>query len=223
METLKYVQYLCNKLPEAYDHIWPPTIENMVNYHHTREYSCQLPSGWWFLYYYNHYNYHITILPYYHITITGGNMGLSENRIYSQWNSHLIGIMIRNDQQNHWVNGVTIPYECQFPAMFLWPTFSTTAPRVRRSLRCRSLPSSSGHWSACGGSFQKKLGFWWFLMISDDFWWFLMIFDDFGWFWLEVLAEQHELGFWRVWGYCKLGFWFFRLTQQTNKGSGWFL
>ena len=27
------------------------------------------------------------------------NMGLSENRVYSQWNSHLIGIMIIN----HWV------------------------------------------------------------------------------------------------------------------------
>jgi hypothetical protein len=26
-------------------------------------------------------------------------MGLSENRVYSQWNSHLIGIMIIN----HWV------------------------------------------------------------------------------------------------------------------------
>ena len=31
-------------------------------------------------------------------------MGLSENRVYSQWNSHLIGIMIIN----HWVQGYTI-------------------------------------------------------------------------------------------------------------------
>ena len=38
------------------------------------------------------------------------HMGLSENRVYSQWNSHLIGIMIIN----HWVIGVhyfqTHPY-----------------------------------------------------------------------------------------------------------------
>ena len=31
-------------------------------------------------------------------------MGLSENRVYSQWNNHLIGIMIIN----HWVQGDTI-------------------------------------------------------------------------------------------------------------------
>ena len=32
----------------------------------------------------------------------GIQMGLSENRLYSQWNSHLVGIMIIN----HWENGV---------------------------------------------------------------------------------------------------------------------
>ena len=34
-----------------------------------------------------------------HWLMHNGDMGLSENRVYSQWNSHLIGIMIIN----HWV------------------------------------------------------------------------------------------------------------------------
>ena len=75
-----------------------------------------------------------------------------------------------------------------------------------------------------------RLG-WKFSKKKVGFWWFLMIFDDFGLFWLEVFAEQHELGFWRVWGYFKLGFLLFRPNKQTrdlddldqrNTGSVWF-
>ena len=48
-----------------------------------REWLCHLTSWTWLK----------------HVKKHEKNMGLSENRVYSQWNSHLIGIMIIN----HWV------------------------------------------------------------------------------------------------------------------------
>ena len=89
----------------------------------------------------------LTVWPRNHRGSKGGihpHLGLSENRVYSQWNSHLVGIMIIN----HWVQWGTQHFQTN---PFLSPPISTRVPK-------HSGPPAASFPSSCGPHRSSDLG-----------------------------------------------------------------
>ena len=78
------------------------------------------------------------------------HLGLSENRVYSQWNSHLIGIMIIN----HWVWGFSL-----FSDTPIFLHTSSSGRFLQRSDRRASrLLLRRTNWPSKGSGWTPKLG-----------------------------------------------------------------